>query len=62
MITAGPISQTAVQAAMNGDMANQEMLQKYTVEQIINRLKYERPRGRAKVLETPFAKRRKIAQ
>jgi len=61
MITAGPISQTAVQAAMNGDMAGQEMLQKYTVEQIINRLKYERRRGRAKVLETLFAKRRKIA-
>jgi len=40
MISSGPISQTAVQAAMNADVAGQEML--YTVEQRVNRVKYER--------------------
>jgi len=34
MISARPTAQTAVQAAMNADVAGQEMLHKYTVEQI----------------------------
>ena len=52
IISKGPISQALVTAALNADVAGQELLQKYTIAQVINRVKYERRLLRNRLIQT----------